>query len=549
VDTLAPPSGSEGKAEPSVLISGVQSPRRVLLGSELRFRVSVRQTGAGGVPLVLIVDEDGKRALSYEFKFGPQEDERQMSVAHRPASVGVKRYSLHVEPKGASTGPKPSHPYELSVKVESRRNEVLLLEDTWRWDFKFLRRVFESDPSFSFTAFISRGPGIYMQFGEPDRRVNLAGYPQTRAELAWFDTIVLGDVKPGRWPKALTSAIHDLVEDEGRSLIVIAGPNIRALAEVPEIDGLLPVEVVGATARPVEGPVAVRLSLEASTSPMFFSPPASGQWSHLPPMDQVYAPLRKRPAATVLVEASDRANEYGNLIVIAEHTVGKGRVLYVGTDTVWKWQMLGVSDDAGNTPYTVFWQQALRALEPGRLSSGNVNLWLEPDRGRYVAGQTVRVRAEVESDRSLASPKVEAKVALPDGTELPLALAPDPARANVFEAEFEASNAGQYRVSGAVRSADKVVADATTAMDVEGATGELAEARIDSANLARLAAATGGQAVVTTDRSTWPDRPQQEEFPVQQRRTVDFWNDFALLIVLTAVMGADWAIRLLRGYV
>lgn len=99
-------------------------------------------------------------------------------------------------------------------------------------------------------------------------------------------------------------------------------------------------------------------------------------------MDQIYVPQRKKPAATVLAEADDPSGVGRKLIVMAEHTVGRGRVLYVGTDTLWKWQMLGRADEAGNTAYRYFWQQALRAMTPTRAAGRGVDIWLETDRSR-----------------------------------------------------------------------------------------------------------------------------------------------------------------------
>ena len=75
----------------------------------------------------------------------------------------------------------------------------------------------------------------------------------------------------------------------------------------------------------------------------------------------------------------------------------RGRVLFIGTDTLWKWHALAGTTE-GPTPYQVFWQQALRTLAPVRQSAGNVNLFLAPERSRYEPGQTVVLRAEVPFD-------------------------------------------------------------------------------------------------------------------------------------------------------
>jgi hypothetical protein len=388
-----------------------------------------------------------------------------------------------------------------------------------------------------------------MQFGEPDRRVNLGAFPQTRSELEWFDVIVLGDVNTRRWTEGLAQAINRLVVEDGKSLVVIAGPNLAQMAETPSLAALLPVELTRQSASPIEGPIDVRMSPEGARSPFFFNPPTAGSKAELPPMDQIYPPLRKKPAATVLLEAVSQANAYGNLIVMAEHTVGRGRVLFIGTDTLWKWQTLGPENDAGVTLYGLFWRQALRALGATQPGTGGASLWLLPDRTRYEAGGRVVLRAEAKAEREMLQPKIVANVIQPDDQQIPLAFAADPAAPGTYRAEFETTMAGQHRITASLSAEGQTLADTATAIDVEEPKSELAGTRVDTANLARIAAATGGRQINLADPGTWPAPDKLENQRVQQTQTFDLWNSYALMLLLCALLGADWLLRLLRGYV
>jgi len=384
---------------------------------------------------------------------------------------------------------------------------------------------------------------------EPDRRTQVNGFPQSRAELAGFDTIVLGSAEPRRWPRGFTGALRQLVEEDGKSLIVIAGPNLRQMIDQPGFAELLPVELSLESATPTTGPVAVRVTAEGLATPFFAAPGNAPQafWSSVPAVDQVYPALRKKPAATALAEAAQLANPYGNLILMAEHTVGRGRVLFVGTDTLWKWQTLSTATD-GPTPYQVFWQQALRALAPIRQSTGNVNLNLEPDRSRYEPGQTVVLRAEVQSGRPLLKARVQAQLTLPDGKQLPLDFAPSPKEPGVYTARFDAAMPGQHKVAATVVAEDKVAADLLIAFDVAESSGELAGQPVNEANLARIARDTGGRVINRADPVTWRGLESVAKAPVTKLETVDLWNDYALLLLLSVLLGVDWLVRLLRGF-
>jgi hypothetical protein len=542
IDTLAPGTSGTNRVANNVVIASVQSPRRVLLGSEAKLVVTLRADGTPpGVVNVDLLDA-GKPVLSQEVTFAPGQTEKQVLLTDRPVEVGLQSYEVRLSGAGApATGAKP---YKLSVGVVDTRAEVLLIEESWRWSFKFLRRVLEDDPSFSMTAMLSRGSGRWVQFGEPDRKVSLGGFPQSKSELEWFDTIVLGDVNPKHWPRTLAPAIHQLVAEEGKSLIVIAGPNLAQIADTPQLASLLPVDLTRESSTPVEGPIEVRKTREGAASPFFFN-----QSGPLPALDRIYPPLRKRPAATILLEAVRQGNNYGNIIVMAEHTVGRGRVLFIGTDTLWKWQMFGQLDEHGVTPYAAFWQQAMRALGPSRPTTGSVNLWVQADRTRYEAGQRVHLSAQIKSDRPVTRPVVGATVTLPDGKQLPLALAADPTKPNTYLTEFESSTPGQHKITAELTSEGKTLAEVVTAIDIEASRGEAASTDVDAANLARIATATGGKAINLVDSKTWPTSAEVQPVTLEQRKDLDLWNNFTLLVVLCGLLGADWLLRLLRGFV
>ena len=551
VDTLAPASAAAGTEAAQVSIAQVQAPRTVLLGAESRFSVALRHAALAGAALTLQLKDGEKLVATQPFTFVAGQAEKFVTLTFQPAEAGLKEYTVEVAGAPArADGTAPSRKF--SVQIVGARNEVLFLEDSWRWEFKFLRRIFEDDPNFTLTAFLARGENAFVQLAEPDRRTKVTGFPQSRAELAGFDTLVLGGADPRKWPRGFAAVLQQLVEEDGKSLIVIAGPHLAQMAAQPALAALLPVQLSPESATPVPGPVPVRVTTEGLAAPFFAAPggaPAD-YWSALPPVDQIYPPLRKKPAATVLAEAAKLANPYGNLILMAEHTAGRGRVLFLATDTLWKWQMLSPTETAadGPTPYQVFWQQTLRALAPLRQSSGNVNLHLEPDRSRYEPGQTVVLRAEVSAGQALAKVRVQARVTLPDGKQLPLDFAPNAAEPGFFTARFEPVSAGQHKVAASVIAEDKPAADMLIAFEVEEGTAELGDTRIDEAALRRIAHDTGGRHLERADAATWRALENLEKVPVTRVETVDLWNRYVLLVLLSVLLGIDWLLRLLRGF-
>lgn len=536
VDVLAP-AVKESSGAATWTVADFQAARRVLQGSETHFRVTIRTSPAPISDRVLTLSllEEGKKLRDLKLPWKAGQTEETLTLAHRPSKVGSWEYAFQLE------GAEKSPPQKRTVQVVDSKYEILVLEDSWRWEYKYLHRLFEEDPSFRFSALLTRGNSGFVQFGSPDRRVQLIGFPQSRAELEGFDVFILGDAQLSRWPSTMAGSISSLVANEGKSLVVIAGPNLGQFAEYPELHGLLPVELTGDAGKPVAGPVEVRLRPEAATSPFFFQ--VAGEVEKLPPLDQVYPVVRKRAGATVLLEATKQRNPYGPLIVAAEHTVGRGRVLFIATDTMWKWHTL--AEKEGPTPHAIFWQQALRALTPVRSGGGGVQVWMTPARTQGSVGRRQTLEAEIQSDRPVPGSKLTAAVVTPSGERWPLAFLPDPARPERYKAEWLPKEPGVYQIQGLLVQEGKTLADHAAQVRIEPEMSEADDRGIDDNLLKRLTTATGGVRIDPDNRDTWPDAPSLGTIP--QRTTWDLWGSFALILALCGVLGVDWFTRVFQG--
>lgn len=535
-----------GAASTGAEIFAVRAPSRVLLASETKFLATLRNDG-GAASYTLVMFEDDKEIAQQAVSFAAGVRELHAEIVHRPTEVGLKRYEFELRPKNQAAAAPAAKRFATNVLVADDKVEVLVLEDRWRWEFKYLKRVLEDDPSFNLTAMLSRGAAANLQLGEPEAKADLAGFPQSRAELDRFDVIVLGDVRPSRWPERLAGALADAVTEDGKSLIVLPGPALGETARIAALNTLLPVELSVDSAAPVEGPIEIRLTADGARSGMFRDADGRLFAGTLPNLDRIYAPLRKRPAATVLVEAATKGNTSGPLVVAAEQSVGRGRVLYLGSDALWKWQTLPAVDADGRTPYEKLWQQTLRAFTPTRTTAAAMHF--AADRSRYETGERVVLRARLADHADTAGAKLEASIVLPDGRRLPPAIEPDAESADGFVASFDAATPGLYRVTASSTVDGQVVAQATAAVVVTAAGSEADDRGVDHAALARIAARTGGKVVDLGDPQTWPTSDSGSSTTVVERHGENLWDDFVLVTMLSLVLGADWLLRLLRGFV
>jgi len=551
VDILPLAASTPEQATSPASIELVQAARRVLVGSETAFQVTVRPDRSLD-KLLLVVEEDGQELQRQELPSLVAAEDRFVVLKTRPKEAGLKRFTFRLLQGDAPVG----EPFAVNVQAVDDRHDVLILEDTWRWEFKYLRRVLEDDPSFNLTAFLSRGGNAFVQFGEPDRRVKLGGFPQSRSELDGFDTIVVGDVQPTTWPRGLARHIHASVSEGGKSLVVMVGKHLGEWVETPELTQLLPVELTRDSGLPIAGPIEVRLTPAGRASTWFALP--TGQTretqtvSTLPTLEQLYPVLRKRPAATVLVEAVGQQNAYGTLPVIVEHTVGRGRVLFVATDTLWKWQTKGPRTEDGVTLHAAFWQHALRALAPAEQTAATRQLFLRPERTQYHVGSAVRIGIEQSSlgNEDTPSFELEATVVLPDGRRIPAAVQHRPdGLSSAPVVEFEATQAGRYRVEALSRSEGKTLAESSVVFEVASRGQEADGSPVDLATLQRWASATGGRIVDPAAADGWVSGDVAPSVTSVRRQPFDLWHNFSLLLLLCLLLAADWSLRLFRGFV
>jgi hypothetical protein len=159
------------------------------------------------------------------------------------------------------------------------------------------------------------------------------------------------------------------------------------------------------------------------------------------------------------------------------------------------------------------------------------------------------LRAEVESDRPLARAEVRATVTLPDERRVPLIFAADPTDPGLWRAAFAPGQTGAYQVRASLSAGGQPIAESEARFEVMATGREHVDTGVDRAGLERLASATGGKAVDPARPETWPEPGAGDRPQLARARTVDLWENYALVLALVALLGLDWLVRLRRGLV
>ena len=182
--------------------------------------------------------------------------------------------------------------------------------------------------------------------------------------LSRYDVIFLGDVGVGKGQLSAKDAglIKGLVEQQGSGLVFMPGRRGNHLSLMDsELKELMPVVLDDAK------PTGVGLQNESALT---LSSRGRGHlltrfdademvneqiWKMLPGFYWSTAVAKSRPGSEVLAVHSELRNQWGRIPLLAIRSAGRGKVLFMGTDSAWRWRR-GVEDKF----HYRFWSQVAR---------------------------------------------------------------------------------------------------------------------------------------------------------------------------------------------
>lgn len=288
------------------------------------------------------------------------------------------RPAVQPEPS-APAAPSPPATPEPSATPVPATIRVLFVDGYARWENIYLTNVLTKAASVQAWSWrmdeepekpMPRSPGL--------PPIDVGTLFSGAASLAAFDVIVLGDVDASKLlpgadgaTRALTS-LRDFVE-QGGGLALIAGTSKMpwTLRSTPLADAI-PVEwddplppTAGASSADAT-PFEFRVTQAGANCPFLDvagdSATSRRMWETDPHWRQywVFPARRIRPGASLLLEATRESDRAGAALPVAvSWTFGKGRVLFVGVDELWRMRY-----DVGDKWYGALWKGAVNWLRP-----------------------------------------------------------------------------------------------------------------------------------------------------------------------------------------
>lgn len=535
---------------------GITSPRDIIVANlftqdvafvkdELAVTVRVRGQGLRGETAKINLKLGDEVVASKDLAF-TDDEEQTIALPFTPKTVGEFELRASIDPR-ADEAAKDNNSVVQRLKVIDSKIKVLLVEETPRWEFRYLQSVLLRDRRIDLKCWLVEGdPTISEGVGSPYVKT----FPKTKDELFKYDLVILGDVgtkelgvEPIKW-------MGEFVSKFGGSCLFIAGQRYNPFAyRGTELEKLLPVEVEGLarTAGP-DRPTTLELTPQGRTSAMLKLSAKEDEnvaiWKRLPRVYWVARVTRAKPAAQILLQDSDatKATRFGKMPVVAQQQYGLGQVLYVGTDNTWRWRR-----NADERFYPILWGQIAQKLGLAHLLGGSKRTQLSVDKQSYSTGDRVTVYARLYGTdyKPLTDASIEGSYAVkpvgaaaaPDASRQSLTLRAVPEQPGMYRGDFTAVTPGLHQFS--------VKSDAATVIEfaVAEAKFESGETAMNETMLKQMAELSGGEFFREESLYKLPEALNAKSEKVSSVVDAELWSSPLYFTLLLIVATLEWALR------
>jgi uncharacterized membrane protein len=519
----------------------VTVPSQALPGSRLNARISLRQSGLDGQKARLTIRDGGRILAAKDVTLAASGRNVQTEeLLFHSGDPGIRRLDVAVEPLPGEevTG---NNALTRVVQVIPGRRRILYVEGEPRWEYKFIKRAADEDPTIGLVGLLRTSANKFYRQGVDDAKMLEDGFPTTPAELFEYQALIIGTVEATFFTPAQQELIKEFVNRRGGAALFLGGR--RSFSEggwgASAAAEILPVQVGAGTGTFHRRPVKVELTPQGRESLIcrLDEDPEKNleRWAKLPDLADYQVLGEPKPGAVVLLNAQLPGNRNAPILVMENY--GRGRTLVFGTGGSWRWRM---RLDHKDLSHPTFWQQMLRSM----VSSTPGAITVTSDRPIYADEQRVVLRAEVRTKtyEPANNATVAATVTSNHGTAT-VEMRPSPEQEGMYEAEIVAEKPGSYRVEVAARGEAEELGRGTLAFHREDGVAENFHPEQNRELLERLAEQTGGRYWRLEDAARLPSEISFSEAGITTRETLDLWDMPILYFLALGLLSTEWLLR------
>ncbi len=466
-------------------------------------------------------------------------EQQQIELTFETKAPGAHYLNVTVTPQEEETVRENNNDVAF-IHVDEQKMKVLYVEGLPRWDFRFIKNGIRRDHGLAPTILLETEQKS--RAADPESRL-----PTSVEDWASYRTVMLGDCSPEVLDSRSLESLSEAVRENGIGLVVLSGPNHMPHAfEGTALVDLLPVRVrrgVAGYDAAAYNPFRLEITSAGALHDalrLYDEPGRNAAiWSNMPPYFWCASVVRSAPGATVLAANPAIEDRFGKMPLIAYHHAGKGKVLFVGTDSTWLWRQ-----NVGDRFFYKFWGQTIRFVAKRDEKEGQKS-WIEIRPLRAQPGEQTEI--ELMAFAADGSPRTDQKLAVtvsgPPGAET-VSLEADTAAKGRYTGRFVPKSEGSYRVQFDPGGGQEPV---SAELRASIAPEELRRPNLDRPALELLAGHTGGQLTELGDLGKLPERIKGEPKLIELHREEAIWDNWFTLTLLVLIYSVDVGLRRLSG--
>jgi hypothetical protein len=431
------------------------------------------------------------------------------------------------------------------ARAVTQRRKMLLLDGRPRWEFRYLRNMFDRDPQWEVNALVA-GTELTDTWERGDKP---GQFPASREALFAYDLIGFGEVPPKMLRDEELEWIKEFVGTRGGGLFFIDGQReaLRAQARGP-LAPLFPVEWIVRAGKDL--PSAMELTERgAAFGPMRFVGDAkenAAVWRSLKTPHWI-APVKALPGAETLLDGVIAGQKTPAVVL---RPFGAGKVLYLGTDETWRWRY-----DVADKYQDPFWHQMAAAIMEAPYAVRDKNVALDAGTVNYIAGDAAELRVRLRDDKGRAVTKGHpAAMLFRDGQKVAtLTLSADDNSGGAFRGKTGPLLPGNYDVRVDARELVPQAGDLKAEFYVQSRGGdaarELTDLNCNEELLQQMSRASSGEFYREEDARKLVEKLEpMSKGRIEESETI-LWQSWWWFVPIIGLLTVEWLLRKRSGLI
>jgi uncharacterized membrane protein len=532
-----------------VELENVSVAANAVVNARLAAAVSFRQYGYAGQKATVTVRDGDKTVAVREVTLGANGALQTEPLFFSAGAAGAKSLQFAIEPLAGEENLK-NNTMARPVLVSDAKRRILYVEGEPRWEFKFIRRAEENDPTVQLVSMLRTSENKIYRQGISDPMELADGFPVRPEDLFGYAGIIIGSIDADYFTPLQRELLREYVDRRGGGVLFLGGRS--SLSDggwgASSMNELLPVFLPADHNTFHRNSVTVGLTTEGMDSPItrLLDDPTKNadRWKKLTYLADYQDAGSPKPGATVLAQMNVG---HRKLPLLITQRYGHGRTAIMATGGTWRWQM---SEALGDPSHDLFWQQLLRWLVSDSPSTVSASM---PTRTLIDEGH-VQLSAQVR-DRQFqpaGDAHVTAHIVGPAGANALVEFAPSQDTPGLYQAEWTAEKPGAYlaevTAEPASRQSQELGRDVLTFQREDGA-AENFHTEQNRPLLEQLASQTGGRYWKTSELKDLPRDISYSEAGISVRSTKELWSMPIVFMLLLGLPITEWLLRRKWGVV